>query len=124
MKPLSIICLAILAIDSAVYGFQPGDRVAVVQSAPIRSGGKTVGTVEPGNTLVVGRIGDEGLWVNFKAAGWIDPTNVVPLDEAEKHFADRIRSKPDDAEAFYGRAKARMAKEQWVAAMEDLNEAA
>jgi tetratricopeptide (TPR) repeat protein len=124
MKPIAFATAVGLLLSSPVLAFQPGDLVAVVKTAPIKSGGKIVGNVAAGNTLVVGRVGDEGLWVNFKAAGWIDPANVVPLDEAGKHFGGRLQANRDDAEAHYGHARALMAKEQWTAAMEHLNEAA
>ena len=123
MKTVLACCLS-LALPALAHAFQPGDLVAVVQSAPIHSGGKIVGTVAPGNTLVVGRVGDEGLWVNFKAAGWIDPTHVVPLADAEGLFGDRLKKNRDDAEAHYGHARSKMAHEKWTDAILSLNEAA
>lgn len=117
------ICCLSFALPALAHAFQPGDLVAVVQSAPIHSGGKVVGTVAPGNTLVVGRVGEEGLWVNFKAAGWIDPSHVVPLGDAEELFGDRLQKNRDDAEAHYGHARAKMAQEKWTDAILSLNEA-
>jgi tetratricopeptide (TPR) repeat protein len=119
---LGLLALGLLAAEAPE--FKPGDAVVVLQSAPIRAGGKVVGTADPGSVLVVGRVGDEGLWVNFKAAGWIDPAHVAPVDAAHRHFAERVTKDGADAEALFGRGRARMAREKWSAAIADFNEAA
>jgi tetratricopeptide (TPR) repeat protein len=73
--------------------------------------------------LTVGRVDEEGLWVNFKAAGWIDPDDVVPAARAVDHFTGRVDRNASDAEAYLGRGRALAAHDRWDDASADLDQA-
>lgn len=120
---LSIVVL-VVAWPNLVCAFEVGDVVVVIQTAEIRSGGKVVGTVEVGNPLTIGSVGEEGLWVNFHPAGWIKPDEVIAAKDAEAHFNGKVAADADDADALYGRGRARMAHDKWDAAIADFTAAA
>jgi len=100
-----------------------GDVVSVVKKTELTSGDRIVCTVDVGNTLVVGGVEKDKLWVNCKASGWIDRAAVVPLAAAVKHFDDALKAAPNDAEALYGRGRANQALEKWDRALEDYTSA-
>ncbi|MCE9605149.1 MAG: tetratricopeptide repeat protein [Planctomycetia bacterium] len=96
-----------------------GDVVAVTHQVDLVSGERVVATIDVGNTVVVGGIEKDKLWVNCLAAGWIDKADVVPLAGAVKHFSARLQENPTDAEALYGRGRAWQAQEKWDSALDD-----
>jgi len=113
----------VTSISSPAIAYEVGDVVAVVEPAQVHSGGRVVGTADVGNLLTVGRVGDEGLWVNFKTAGWIDPGYVVPAAQAVSFFSDRIDRDSTDAEAYFGRGRTLASQEKWDQASTDLDRA-
>lgn len=96
-----------------------GDVVSVVHKTDLVSGERVVATVDVGNTLVVGGVENDQLWVSCKASGWIDRSAVVPLNAAVKHYDDILKQTLADAEALYGRGRAYQAQEKWDKALED-----
>lgn len=109
---------AIFAADT-VSAQKVGDIVSVTRKTDLTSGDRVVATAEVGNTLVVGGVNNDKLWVNCRAAGWIDRSAVVPLAAAIKHFDARLKENPHDAEALYARGRAYQAQEKWDRAIED-----
>lgn len=114
-------CAAVLSGFAAESAFaqKAGDVVSVTRKTDLTSGDRVVATVEVGNTLVVGGVEKDKLWVNCRAAGWIDRDAVVPLADAIKHFDARLKADAEDAEALYGRGRAYQALEKWDRAVED-----
>lgn len=114
-------CAAVFSLFAAesARAQKVGDVVSVTRKTDLTSGYRTVATVEVGNTVVVGGVEKDRLWVNCRAAGWIDRAAVVPLSQAIKHFDARLKADPADAEAFYGRGRAYQAQEKWDRAIDD-----
>lgn len=123
MRSFIVAGVALNIICRVGIAYEIGDVVAVVRPAEVISGDRVVGTADVGNLFTIGRVGEQGLWVNFKNAGWIDPAHVVPATQAAAYFSERIRSDPSDAEAYFGRGRALAAHDQWDPASRDLDKA-
>jgi tetratricopeptide (TPR) repeat protein len=118
-----VISVASVLSGGAARGARPGEVVAVVATVDVVSQGRILGRIEAGNTVVVGAAGDEGLHVNFKETGWIDPGATLPLGEAVAHFTGRLQADPQDAEALFGRGSVYKALDQWQKALDDFTAA-
>lgn len=57
------------------------------------------------------------------AEGWFSKSEAIVLDEAIAYFTARLKSNPNDAQAYGYRAEAALLKEDYVAALRDLGEA-
>ncbi len=55
--------------------------------------------------------------------GWVEVNHVVPLDKGIAYFSDKIAASPKDAQAYEGRARVWMEKEDWDHAVADFDAA-
>jgi tetratricopeptide (TPR) repeat protein len=123
MRVAPLLAACIVLTTTAVTAYEPGDVVVVVRPTEVRVADRVVGKIDTGNTLVVGRQSTNGLWVNFRVAGWIDPDDVVALKDATGLFDRLAQEQREKAEVFYGRGRVQQALERWDQAIADYTEA-
>jgi tetratricopeptide (TPR) repeat protein len=71
-----------------------------------------------------GSVGDQvSVFTLAGDTGLVDKNKLVPLKDAIKLFGDRIKNDPNDADAYYRRALAREAKEDYQEALSDMDAA-
>ncbi len=99
-----------------------GDNVVVIDWATkFRLPDGVVGTAEVGNVYAVDKVKGDWLWITV-AGGWIHRKQVVPVDQAEAFFTDRIEKEPT-AERYFERALARFRMGRLEEASADFDEA-
>jgi len=102
-----VTALSTLALDFQVPQpeYRPGDRVVVIRDAELKLPSGVVDEVWPGLVLKVGVVNDKWLWVSNGKPGWLDKSEVVPLDaKAIDHLSDLIAANPEKSRLYSGRA--------------------
>jgi len=118
-------CVLILNLPGvAGETYQPGDRVVVIQAAQLRVDANAGEEVWPGLVLKVERVNGRWLWLGQGKPGWLDQSNVMPLDRrAIDRLTALIRAKPNEASLYSGRANVWSALGDIDIAISDMGEA-
>jgi tetratricopeptide (TPR) repeat protein len=101
--------------------YKPGDKVVVIQRAPIFFEGRADDVGFTGWIYEVLRVEGDRLWVASKTPGWIDRQYVIPLDRASAYFSSRIKLHPNDGDAVRARALMLMEEGKLDAAIDDFS---
>jgi tetratricopeptide (TPR) repeat protein len=127
-RTMVVRCLfALLALSTTQTGrvvahlYKPGDKIVVIQKAPISYEGRTDDVAFTGWIYEVLRVEGDRLWVPSKTPGWIDRRYVIPLDYAFPYFSLRIKLHPNDPDAFRARALVSLEVGQFDAAATDFS---
>src|SRR5262245_47539706 len=108
--------VASLLIAANLTAFDKLDTVIVKEEAEVRVPTGKIGSVIPGDYLIIDDIKDKWLWVKLPdkdKSGWIDSTKVVIHAQAMDYFNDRIRKNPRDGAAYLARASMLQASFEW-----------
>jgi tetratricopeptide (TPR) repeat protein len=97
-----------------------GDRVVVTANFDTKIHKEVVGKVFEGEIHSV--IAINGKWCSLdNVKGWLPLQYVMNLDTAKKHYDKRIKSQPQDADAFAHRGLIHYEQENFAKAFSDLN---
>ena len=124
------ICLAVLfqaVALTAAEEYKIGDKVVVTKRTKLTvangAGANGQGAiVGPGMTLLVGDISGDRLWLSNGTPGWLDKSNVMPLDKGVDYFTEQLKAEPANKELRYARALVRREKGELGKAIAELNE--
>ncbi len=94
--------LALFAgLMSQAFAQQAGDRVATITAATLHSGAETVGTIPKGNILTVRKVDGPLSLVKWSGRqtvdGWVNQSEVVPLERALEVFSADLKREPTAA---------------------------
>ena len=110
-----------LTYQAVADPYKPGDKIVVIQRAPIFFEGRADDVGFPGWIYEVLSVEGDRLWVASKTPGWIDRQYVIPLDRASAYFSSRIKLHPNDGEAIRARALLLMEEGKLDAAIDDFS---
>lgn len=117
---LPIICFA--PLFGAGIAFEPGELVVAARSIPLREQAKVNDEVAAGQVLRVLAIAESRLWVSRGKPGWVDQSQVLPLDQAEQFFSSAIKTTAT-APSYLARGNARLALGNHQAGLQDIRQA-
>jgi tetratricopeptide (TPR) repeat protein len=124
-----VTCAVILAVclvaTPTLVSQEVGDEVVVIaeQKADIKDELGVVGTVSRGRYLVVREIkGDHFFVSGLLRNGWINKSDVLPLDKALPYFTEEI-GRSAVAQNYFGRANVHHANGRYDEAIDDCNNA-
>ena len=107
MRNLVIVSILVgLSSHLFAHDYRPGDEVVVIADAKLQiEDNPAVFEVWPGLVLKVEAINGDWLWVSYVKDGWLDQSNVIPLDRrAIDRFTEMIRRDPGNAGLYSVRA--------------------
>ncbi|MBI3862951.1 MAG: tetratricopeptide repeat protein [Planctomycetia bacterium] len=125
---MTILAISIvLLVTRAATAQRVGDCVVVTpESALLKTGTESVGTIGKGNILLVKQVKADWLWVTFRDGrtplkGWINRRDVISFENALDFFSDEIRRNPD-ARVYAIRGMIHTSKHDHESALKDFNE--
>ncbi|MDA1017437.1 MAG: tetratricopeptide repeat protein, partial [Planctomycetota bacterium] len=122
-----MLCLAVLPVlgqeDPSSPTPKVPDQVVMVTrvDAELKTGTKVVGKAALAEILVGSKVNGDWLWIPG-AKGWIQRSNVVPIDRAAEHFTAQINRSPTSRN-YFERGAAHVSLEQYDKAIADFSRA-
>jgi tetratricopeptide (TPR) repeat protein len=99
--------------------YHAGSRVIVIHETPLRVDDHPVKQLDPGTPLVVEEVKDGFLGVTSGREGWVDETDVVPLEKSLGPLADLLAHDADNAELHLTRAEVADELKEWDTVVAD-----
>jgi tetratricopeptide (TPR) repeat protein len=99
------LALVILFFGHAFAEIEVGSKVVLIRPVELNTDGGSRLRLSPGTVLDVRRIAEQTFTVGSPRVGSVPAADVIPLDDAERFFSDRLGKNAQDAEAWTGRGK-------------------
>ena len=113
----------LLATPLVCVAIQSGDKLILIEDAPLRRDNKPVGVIERGTVIEVREVDGLSVSIDKPLRGQISVLNAVPISQAEAFFADKLIRDPNDALTLALRGSMRHGLNRTGEGMKDLQEA-
>ena len=117
-----VVSMVVLLVATAVWAFEPADKVVVIRPAEITSITGTKVSLTPGALLTVQAVDGDRLKVLAGRMGWIETSAVMHADKGKDHFSSLIDKNSKDATALLARGNIRFENGDQDGAIADLDQ--